>query len=264
MNFVHVAAAVICNDQDQVLIAKRPENKHQGGLWEFPGGKVETDENVLTALGREVQEELGIDVQHARPLIQVKHHYPDKSVLLDVWRVDAFSGEPHGRERQPIEWCAVADLSAREFPEANRPIISALSLPDCYLITPSPEDADEFLAKLETALQNGIRLVQLRAKGMDADAYKEIARQVVARCHVHDARVLLNGEPEWVAEVGADGVQLSSGHLRSLSQRPLGKEYLVAASCHTEEELKLALTLGADLPCYHRSSGPRAIRILSL
>ncbi len=247
MDFVHVAAAVICNDQDQVLIAKRPEDKHQGGLWEFPGGKVETDEDVLTALGRELQEELGINVQRARPMIRVKHHYPDKSVLLDVWRVDAFKGEPHGREGQPIEWCAVEELSAREFPEANRPILSALSLPDCYLITPTPEeDAHEFLEKLETALQNGIRLVQLRAKGMDAAAYKQLAKQVVTRCHAYDARVLLNGEPEWVAEVGADGVQLSSGRLRSLSQRPLGKEYIVAASCHSEEELQLALKLDAD------------------
>ena len=246
MSYVHVAAAVIWNDRDQVLIARRPVDKHQGGLWEFPGGKVETHEDVLAALKRELHEEVGIDVQRARPLIRVKHHYPDKSVLLDVWRVDAFTGEPHGREGQPVEWCAVADLPAREFPAANQPIIAAAQLPDCYLITPSPEDTDEFLGKLEIALQQGIRLVQLRAKGMAAEDYKQLAKQVVARCHAYNARLLLNGEPAWVAEVGADGVQLSSGRLHSLNQRPLDKEYLVAASCHTAADLQLALKLDAD------------------
>lgn len=246
MKHIHVAAAAVFNDQGQVLIAKRLADKHQGGLWEFPGGKVEADENVLTALGRELHEEIGIDVTQARPLIRVKHAYPDKSVLLDVWRVDGFSGEPHGREGQPVEWCALDALSGREFPAANQSIIQALQLPECYLITPSPEDESEFLAQLETALQQGVRLVQLRAKGMVAEEYISLAKQVVAYCHAHGARLLLNGEPEWVAQTGADGVQLSSGRLRSLEQRPLSKELLVAASCHTEEELQLALKLDAD------------------
>lgn len=246
MNYVHVAAAVICNDQGQVLIAKRSADKHQGGLWEFPGGKVEADEDVLAALVRELHEEIGVEVRQARPLIRVRHDYPDKSVLLDVWRVDGFSGEPRGREGQLVEWCSVDKLSERGFPAANRPIIAAAQLPECYLITPSPDNVAEFLARLEQALMQGIRLVQLRAKGMAAQEYKALARQVVARCHAHGARVLLNGEPGWVAEVGADGVQLSSGRLHSLKRRPLGKELLVAASCHSREELRQALKLAAD------------------
>ena len=246
MKHIHVAAAAVFNDERQVLIAKRSADKHQGGLWEFPGGKVEPGEDVLTALGRELHEELGIDVTHARPLIRVKHAYPDKAVLLDVWRVDGFSGEPHGREGQPVEWCAIEALSEREFPAANQPIVQALQLPECYLITPSPENTDEFLAQLETALQQGIRLVQLRATGMAAGEYLSLANQVVARCHAHGARVLLNGEPEWVLQTGADGVQLSSGRLHSSEQRPLPGNLLVAASCHSEEELRLALKLEVD------------------
>lgn len=246
MDYVHVAAAVICNDQGQVLIAKRPLEKHQGGLWEFPGGKVEADENVLAALKRELLEEIGIDVEQARPLIRVHHQYSDKSVLLDVWRVDGFNGEAHGREGQPVEWCEIDVLSDRKFPAANLPIIVAAQLPECYLITPTPDDTDEFLVNLEVALQQGVRLVQLRAKGMVAEEYKALAKQVVECCHAHGAKLLLNGEPEWVSEVGADGVQLSSGKLRSLDKRPLAKELLVAASCHTKEELQQALKLDAD------------------
>jgi 8-oxo-dGTP diphosphatase len=246
MDYVHVAAALICDDQGRVLIARRPADKHQGGLWEFPGGKVEAGEDVRTALVRELFEEIGIEVERARPLIRVRHQYPDKTVLLDVWRVDGFGGMPHGREGQPVEWCSVEELSEREFPAANQPIIAAAQLPDCYLITPSPDDPDEFLAKLDQALAQGIRLVQLRAKGMGAEEYKALARRVVEHCHAQGARLLLNGEPAWVTEVGADGAQLSSGRLYSLSQRPLGKELLVGASCHTREELQQALKLEAD------------------
>ncbi|ALP51772.1 thiamine monophosphate synthase [Candidatus Tenderia electrophaga] len=246
MDYIHVAAALICNDQGQVLIAKRPAHKHQGGLWEFPGGKVEAGEDVLAALTRELDEEVGIQVGRARPLIRVKHAYPDRSVLLDVWRVDGFRGTPHGREGQPLAWCHVDELSRWDFPAANRPIIAAAQLPDCYLITPEPDAVDAFLAQLQQALAQGIRLLQLRAKGLAAEAYKALAQQVVPLCHAHGARVLLNGEPDWVAEVGADGIQLSSGRLHSLSQRPLDKSLLVAASCHSREELHKALQLEAD------------------
>lgn len=86
MKRVHVAAAVIRDAAGKILIARRADTQHQGGLWEFPGGKVEADESVETALARELHEELGIVVDAARPLIKVRHDYPDKQVLLDVWK----------------------------------------------------------------------------------------------------------------------------------------------------------------------------------
>ena len=72
---IHVAAAVIQNQQQQVLIAKRPDHLHQGGLWEFPGGKLETNETVTAALIRELREEVAIEPTHMRPLIRVAHDY---------------------------------------------------------------------------------------------------------------------------------------------------------------------------------------------
>lgn len=136
MKRIHVAAAVIRAVDGRVLIAKRPLDKHQGGLWEFPGGKVEAGESVEAALARELAEELGITVTAAQPLIQVRHDYPDKQVLLDVWQVLAFSGEPHGAEGQPLAWVEPAQLPGYSFPAANRPIVAAARLPDRYLITP--------------------------------------------------------------------------------------------------------------------------------
>lgn len=246
MKFIHVAAAVIVNRAGEVLLALRPEDRHQGGLWEFPGGKVEPGEEVLAALERELQEELGIAVRQARPLIRVQHRYPDKAVLLDVWRVDGFEGEPHGREGQAVEWVAPEALPQRAFPAANQPIVTAARLPEFYLITPEPQDQKEFLQRLELALQGGIRLVQLRAKSLSDEAYKTLAREALALCHRYSARLLLNGAPEWVDEVGADGIQLSSSLLSAMQARPLGRDKWVAASCHNALELQHALSIGVD------------------
>lgn len=123
---VHVAVGVISDGGDGILVALRAATAHQGGLWEFPGGKVEPGETVQQALQRELQEELAIEVRHCESLLVIEHDYVDKSVRLDVWWVGAFDGEPHGREGQPLRWVDVAELHKLEFPEANVPIIAAI------------------------------------------------------------------------------------------------------------------------------------------
>ena len=124
---VHVAVGVLLNDNHEVLIALRPVESHQGGLWEFPGGKVEEGESVECALTREFEEELGISVQVCTELTQIKHEYADKSVMLDVWRIEKSSGTPQGREGQVIEWRALSKLRAVDFPKANERIIRILN-----------------------------------------------------------------------------------------------------------------------------------------
>lgn len=124
---VHVAVGVIVDDQSRILIALRQAESHQGGLWEFPGGKVELGETVLQALARELDEELGIKATAFRPLTEIQHDYGDKSVFLDVWWVDRFDGVAHGKEGQPIEWVAKEQLGEYRFPEANTKIIDAVS-----------------------------------------------------------------------------------------------------------------------------------------
>ena len=91
---VHVAVGVLFNACGEVLITRRPDHLHQGGLWEFPGGKVEPGEQVRTALERELKEELGVEVLDARPLIRIHHVYDDRQVLLDVWRIKDYAGQP--------------------------------------------------------------------------------------------------------------------------------------------------------------------------
>ena len=161
----HVVAAVIVNSKKEILLSLRPAHVHQAGLWEFPGGKVEAGEDARKALVRELVEELGIEPLNARPMIRVRHAYPEKSVLLDVWYVDTFKGQPRGREGQEIKWVSRNELTQRKFPAANLAIVNAVRLPSLYLISPEPgEDRAGFLSILERTLKTGVRLVQLRAK----------------------------------------------------------------------------------------------------
>lgn len=123
---VQVAVGIVVHAVGAVLITRRPDHVHQGGLWEFPGGKVESGESPESALRRELHEELGITVQAAEPWLQVRHAYPDQTVLLEVWRVTAYTGEPHGQEGQPLIWASPAELETFAFPAADQPILAAL------------------------------------------------------------------------------------------------------------------------------------------
>ena len=126
--WIHVVAAVIYNRRQQILLAQRPSHKHQGGKWEFPGGKVEPTETATIALKRELFEELGIeaDLPSMQPLIEIRHIYPDKNIHLDVWAVSQFQHEPVGKEGQDIAWFELAELASLDFPAANQPIIKKL------------------------------------------------------------------------------------------------------------------------------------------
>lgn len=242
---IHVVAAVIVDAAGQILIARRPENKHQGGLWEFPGGKVEVGEAPLDALQRELHEELGIDVTQARPLIQILHRYPDKSVKLDVWRVDGFSGEAHGKEGQPICWVDEAELDDYAFPAANTPIITALRLPECMLIT-GESGLDEYPARVEAALLKGVRLVMLRAHDLGLDQLKPLWHELNQICDDHNARLVLNGSIDVANDLQADALHLTAERLRELTDRKAFTGSLLSASCHNPQELEMAQRKGVD------------------
>ena len=126
---VEVSAAILLRETEsgrEYLLAQRPPGKVYAGYWEFPGGKLEAGESFHDALIRELHEELGIAVQAAEPWLQVRHAYPDKIVRLQVWRVTAYAGEPHGREGQPLVWALPTELGHFAFPAADQPILAAL------------------------------------------------------------------------------------------------------------------------------------------
>ncbi len=126
MDPLHVAVGVVLDEARRVLITRRATHSHQGGLWEFPGGKVEPGEAVTDALARELQEELGIEVGRTSPLLEVQHDYGDRQVLLDVHVVWVHRGRPQGLEGQPLAWVRAGELDSYPFPAANQPIVTAV------------------------------------------------------------------------------------------------------------------------------------------
>lgn len=240
---VQVAVGVIKNSLGQILIAKRADDVHQGGLWEFPGGKVETGESVLSALTRELQEELAIEVSSAQPLIQICHDYGDKSVQLDVCIVDEFAGTAVGNEGQPVHWVNACDLQDYDFPAANRPIITALQLPSVMMITADEACVSMFEHKLQAALAQGVKLVQLRQLVLSTE-YIELAKKL---CDDAGASLQLNTSLDsYNGSTTQAGLHLSSQRLMALTERPVPLAVLFGASCHNECELQQAHAVGVD------------------
>ncbi len=250
-DIVHVAVAVIVNEDNQVCISLRHENAHQGGLWEFPGGKVELDETIEQTLQREIKEELNLEIKTSRPFISIKHDYQDRKVCLHVHKILSYDGQAIGLEGQQIKWLPISQLLPDQFPTANISIIKALQLPDKYLITGKFASETEFISKLKNALEGGIQLVQLRLKDGDISIKKaqSLIQQSATLCTAAGACLLLNVAQCYLrvldlSKIEFDGFHADSQTLKSLSVRPQGR--LFSASCHNQQELQKAVQLKAD------------------
>ncbi len=242
-----MAAGVICNARGEILVARRFEHAHQGGRWEFPGGKLEPGEDVRAGLARELDEELGISLDSARPLIRVRHDYPDRAVLLDVWRVTGWQGRVHSREGQALRWLGADAFTGLLMPAADVPVVKALRLPDCYLVTPSPgSDRGVFLAALSASIDAGVELVSLRAKELPAASLVSLCRQAAGICRARGARLLINADPALLEASGADGIHLDSARLMATTSRPVPAGVWLGASCHDARQLTRAVRIDAD------------------
>ena len=242
---LHVVAGVVRDGAGRILLSYRLPHRAEGGLWEFPGGKLDPGEAAVQGLRRELREELGIEIEAAMPLIAVRHRYPDKQVLLDVWEVVRWSGTPESLEGQPLAWCHGHELTRRAFPAANEPIIRAVQLPRLCLISPEPTDDAAFLRTLEKVLARGIQLVQLRAKTLTAARLATLAEAVLACCRRHQAKLIINGDLALAERLGV-GAHLTSPQLSQFQRRPLASDRLLSAACHTLEEVRHAERLKAD------------------
>ena len=242
---LEVVAGILTRSDDKVFLACRPEGRAYAGYWEFPGGKVEAGETLPAALARELHEELGIVVTAMQRWITRVFVYPHATVRLNFFRVTAWHGEPHPHEGQTFSWQSPDACEVTPLLPANFAVLRALSLPPIYAISHAIAlGTDVFLARLERALQQGLRLIQVRDKELDEATRLQLARAVVERARPYAARVLVNGSVELAHAAGADGVHLDSTQLAQLGARP--DVDWVGASCHNEAELARAVELGAD------------------
>jgi 8-oxo-dGTP diphosphatase len=241
--FLQVAAGVIKSPDGKLLIARRDESLHQGGLWEFPGGKIEAGETPKQALFRELKEELDIEALSAAPLITIHHRYPDRDVTLRVFLVDRFSGTARGCQGQPVRWVEPNELDQFAFPAANRPIIAAAQLPPFYAIL-DDQVSHHLMEDLHKLLAQGIRLIQARLKTSPRDRIAEFLTAALPLCSKQGAALLINSAADY-GQAGAHGLHLTGRDLLASHERPTGYRW-VGASCHTLQELEHAQKIGAD------------------
>ncbi len=252
---IRVAVGILQREDGRTLLMRRLPGTFREGQWEFPGGKIEAGEDSRSALVRELHEELGIEVSGARRRITLRHAYPEKNVLLEVWQVTAFTGRPRNIEGHELCWVEPAELRRIGMLDADRPIIASLELPATYVITPPPPVDDEnaaaqWLDQLEQTLDLGVSLLQLRCPGWSASGFGRLAKTVVRRCEASGTRLLLNGAPQQVLllseQLGAAGCHVPARFLAQLGslQKPGG--LLVGASCHSARELAAAERAAAD------------------
>lgn len=262
---VHVAVGVIfdCAEADvekktgKILIAKRADHQHQGGLWEFPGGKVEEGESVQVALQRELEEELGLKaaIENMQPLISIPFHYPDKSVLLDVWNVynaanfneadirNISDSELIGKEGQPLAWVDQAELRNYQFPAANKAIIDALLLPKQIAISQDNKAPEFILKQVANILRNNANTwLHLRAPSLDQLQYTQLAMQLYGMCHEAGSKLIWNCPLDWYQVAFADGLHLSLSNFQTAGftneVRPIPSHQWLSMACHNLTELE--------------------------
>lgn len=251
---IDVAAGALRNAQGEILLAQRPAGKHMAGFWEFPGGKFEPGETAWQALVRELSEELGVDVQGGFPLITLVHEYSDRTIRLHVWEVNDWFGEPQSLDQQALEWVKPESMPSWDLLPADKPIVTALQLPNRYAISPDFSKAEWPVIEcwLQGLVEKKVTLFQWRQSAASAD----VAKQVAEWAKKNGLVALLNGVYDssvfdLAAEYGYSGVHLkSTGFCEDAknikaSAKSLGLRWL-AGSCHSDEELGMAKELGFD------------------
>lgn len=122
----YVVAGALFDRFGRLLLAERPPGKHMAGGWEFPGGKRERGEQRIEALRRELREEIGVEIFEAEPLIRYEHAFADRTVMLDLWFVTRYTGEPQSLEGQRLKWVTLEQLESVGLLEADWPMIEPL------------------------------------------------------------------------------------------------------------------------------------------
>jgi len=243
---LQVVVAVIIQD-NKLLLTKRALHKVAGGAWEFPGGKIETDEQPLAALIRECKEELAIDVNSAEHLIVVKHQYPEFIVELDAYLITDFTGIPIAAEQQPLKWVDINQVHQYLTEDVDFAIFNAAILPRRYFITPNINHFD-IRNHIEDPINRGFNLFQLRLPSATKQQYLALAHEITqfAESHPDKPKIMLKGDISILEEIPAAGLHLTSEQMYEFTTRPIQRDKLLAASIHNIGELEQAQKISVD------------------
>lgn len=236
---IDVSVAILINSKNQVLLAKRPPLKSWEGWWEFPGGKMEKDETSIDALHREIYEEIGVRVTKFEKWVTRKYSYENNDITLNFFKVNEWEGEVTPKERQELVWTYIRNSNISPILPANSFVEKALDLPKYYAITNLSETSKEvFFNQLQKKIHDGLSLIQVREKNITPNELKIFSKEIINICKPRHVKVIVNYDLNLAREIKADGVHLRSSDLLRIKKIP--KNLIVSASCHTQEDIKIA------------------------
>jgi 8-oxo-dGTP diphosphatase len=244
---VDVAACIVRSGDGRVLLAQRSAGQIAPGFWELPGGKIDPGETPAQAATRELYEEVGLVAQSLAPWAAYDYAFDTKRVRLRFFRVDAWTGMPHGREGQQVAWVDPTAPEVTPILPSNDRVLLALGLPELCLVSDAGEGSREqrILAELGAAFSSGVRLVRLHAPNLAPDQRVAFARRVVGIARRFGAHVLLAGSVLEAHRAGATGVHSTAEEFRRCSARLPVR--LWSVTCHSAADLAHAAVVGADV-----------------
>ncbi len=240
-----IAVGIIKNNHNEILIIKRPNGSFMANFWELPGGKIKAKENEITALARELKEELNINVLKAKFCLKISHQYPDRNVLVSVFSIVNFNGNINNNEGHKLAWLDENTINNYRLLPTMYKVINFIKLSPVYWITP-----DDFtLEQLQKKLLKGLKLVQFRNKGVMDNNKQQLLISSIQLCKQYGAKILLNIAKKYhnkdlINKV--DGLHLGTNDAKILKTRNLNVNKLLAVSAHNKEQLQQAFNLNAD------------------
>ena len=228
-------------------MGKRLDSQSWAGWWEFPGGKLEINESPSEALKREIFEELGVVIKKYKQWTTRRVVEKNKITILYFFLITSWTGMVEGREGQELQWVNLKKYNVTKVLPPNQVIHHALknNLPDIYAITNLQEiSSDNFFQALKRQVNDGLRLIQIREKNLIEAELEALIIRIKKILQHTNVKIIINSSLVLAYKYQLDGVHLNSKQLHELSHFP--KDLLVGASCHSENDLKLAEEKNAD------------------
>jgi len=241
-NIIKVVVGVVHNNSKEIFISRRKKNQFMSGYWELPGGKVENNEDLSSALKRELFEEIGIKIEKFSLIQTIQQQYPKRIIDLSIYVIDKYSGTPVGKEGQDFSWCSIEKFKEYKLLPTMWKIIKRLSLPKSYWITPDNHNSNTVFEECNQRLSEGIKIIQLRSKSQLDKAYIDKFNKL---CQLNQAKLVLN-MPHIDFDEPCDGWHLTSIELMTTSTREFPDDKLFGASAHSLIEAKHAEKISVD------------------
>ncbi len=241
-NIIEVVVGVIHNDSKEIFISRRKKNQFMSGYWELPGGKVENNEDLSSALKRELFEEIGIKIEKFSLIQTIQQQYPERIIDLSIYVIDKYSGTPVGKEGQDFSWCSIEKFKEYKLLPTMWKIIKRLSLPKSYWITPDNHNSNSVFEECNQRLSERVKIIQLRSKSQLDKAYIDNFNKL---CQLNQAKLVLN-MPHIDFDEPCDGWHLTSIELMTTSTREFPDDKLFGASAHSLIEAKHAEKISVD------------------